>query len=230
MKLLRNLTLAALALAIPASLSAQVNHYNTPPAPLPGLGVTGTLDYTGHKGGDWVYDRYVINNGYNGALGGDTFDMFCVDPANDATDADGPVYITPLKYAGNFSGTQYTYNSDRNKYLQAAWLISNFSYNNPDSGTNGSIQGAIWQIMGGLPSGYNAPNINAWVADAQMEANYTSVNMARYAVLSGTGYPQGEFGQEFMVQLETVPEPASLLLLMTGLVGIGGVATRRRNG
>lgn len=218
MKVLRFAVLLAFALAIPASLSAQF------PIQDPAPGTMGYLDYQGYKHPSHTYDNFIMNNGYKGALGGYQFDMFCIDPHN--SPMDGNVYITKLADAGSM----YTYQSNFTNYQKAAWLVSQFGSADPNSHTNGAIQGAIWKLAGAVPSGYTPPagSIDMWIAkaDAFVAANQ-GWGVNAFAILSDTDHLQDAdtYGQEFMVQL---PEPGSVLLLLSGLVGIAGVVVRRR--
>ena len=103
-------------------------------------------------------------------------------------------------------------------YEQAAFLIEQLAL---DPGATNDISFAIWSIFspGVPPTG----NSGWWLAYAQSQT-YTPGEFANFEILtptdSGSGSPQ-----EYLV---TVPEPASLLLLGSGLFALG-VFRKRSN-
>lgn len=206
MRLTRSLAVAALALAIPAAATAQ-----TP---------TQTFDYTGHSG---VVSGNVYVGPYTGTLGGTAYDIFCVDGLTTVLGNPYEVYVTPLTAAANIASGAYTKQSSVNTYMQAAWLALQFRPDN--TGEWGDIHQAIWNITGGSAFSTGATNAAYW--EGKAADNYASVIGSEWRVLTPVGDVQS---QEFLVRTDVVPEPGTWVMLLTGLVGVGGVAFRRRSG
>jgi len=118
-------------------------------------------------------------------------------------------------------------------YKEAAWLYSQFQPTPPlTNNVNAAINFAIWDLFDGSAPGYNTshPTSNTsstyWLnlAASQNLAGFDFSHFVIYTPVSGwpnaDGRPQENIGE--------VPEPGTVLLFMTGLLGLAGLAWRRR--
>ena len=124
-------------------------------------------------------------------------------------------------------------------YRQAAWLTTQYAAA-PNAATVGDIQATIWGLFyGGTPT----PSSNAWLTAAQNYVaatpsssafqNFWVVTDVNAHLANGADNPNSV--QEFIIYDDTfnpnvvpTPEPATLMLVATGIAGIAGVRIRRR--
>jgi PEP-CTERM motif len=173
---------------------------------------------------------------FGGIFGSAVHDIVCVDLNNSfyngqsysanltlLSSTDGA--LTMRTRQGMYYGNDFT---SHFVYLKMAWLAEHL-YTQPTEDWAG-IQGAIWHISTGWNplGGETNPNVQHWL-DLVYAADLSSVNQNSWAVVTDVNVTGAEGGvQEFLVRTNVVPEPATYLMMATGLLGLGLIARRRR--
>jgi hypothetical protein len=178
-----------------------------------------------------------------GEPGQPTIDAFCVDFEH-TVQSSWNANIVDM--SGNLSGTrQYSlYGGNetmtRARYQAAAWLAQQMMLAPTDQWW--SYHGAIWYVMSG-PTLTSSDNFyqpfqnlslsrRGTVRDLAMAAlntGYATVNADEWAVITPTNMSYSSSSQEFITRTpgNVVPEPASVVLLGSGLLVLGFMAFRR---
>lgn len=181
-----------------------------------------------------------------GGVAGPQVDIFCVDFFHNATTSTYNAWFTPLS-AVDFSRTYgvsqrgWSTGIAQQRYLAAAWLATQFGdpTNAVDKSTWPVKQAAIWSLMGQTSTDFGAGgtvdlasafNLNGFSNETFRTTAQGLVNTA----LAGAGTVDGDSWmvisnangstQEFLAQQSVVPEPETVILLVTGLLALGAVA------
>ena len=169
---------------------------------------------------------------YSATLNGNSISMICISfDRHVSTGQEWQATVNPLTASGvanGLYGSQQGALSDFQqdgpqqgallKYQQAAWLFDQISVRPNEAG---DIHGAIWNIFnpGVTP---DTDGSNAWLSVAQNQ-NFANYDFSKFRILTpADGTAAGP--QE---NLTTVPEPATMFLLGTGLAGVAGAARRK---
>lgn len=181
---------------------------------------------------------------YGGTVNGNAWtQVFCVHPFQFVHNHEvyGNAWFTPLDspdltHTVNGGGQKpgnSGFTNGPTQYIAAAQIASimgSGTWTNANDVNN--IQYAIWSAMGFNVtnySGYNQTKVNAFTA---LASTSIPINPSYWGVITDVNKSR----QEFIYQLdvpstgtETVPEPVTMSLMATGLVGLAAARRRRRS-
>ncbi len=178
--------------------------------------------FTFVNGGSVSAFGYLVGP-YNGVEGsGSTarpLFLYCVDFSHHVTNGETwSANVTSLATGTNLDNTRA---GDMTLYRQAAWLTMQFASN---PGDYGNIQATIWNLFQPVSAGVHASS-GDWLTQAQL--NYGSLDYSQFAVVTDVRRSALDGAQEFII-VSATPEPASLVLLATGLAGVFCTVRRKR--
>ncbi|MDA0328049.1 MAG: PEP-CTERM sorting domain-containing protein [Gemmatimonadetes bacterium] len=163
------------------------------------------------------------------------FSLYCVDFLHSASNSNGLVNVTSL--GGNLANTRL---QDFSRYRKSAYLSSLFdSWQDHQVGSMagfsksqiwGGLHAAIWNIATGpldLGSGDTATARDYFLGLANGTPG-TTYDTTGWYILSeaDVSLSNSSSGQEFLMRV-SVPEPTTVLLMLTGLVMLVGVNRKR---
>lgn len=169
------------------------------------------------------------------APGQPILDAFCIDYQNSVHVNPTPVNLTRLDAsATDFNNnTRFGY-AKLDSYMKAAWLVQFFSpVYNVDPVVTRDFQYTLWHLFTNQPTP-GRPG-EAYFQGLLATNQWQTINPKYWFIISddamtpGTtrsGFPRVGGNQEYLTMV--APEPSAVILLGTGMLGIVGLAARRR--
>lgn len=229
------LAVAALVAVAPASTEAQLYNGNPP--------TSAAFDFVSAAGS--VAGTFGVMVGpYTGNFLDDSvgaFSIYCVDYLHYAKDMSR---VNVSQVSGDLSLTRL---NDATRYGQSAYLSSLFDswadYSNGGALSRQTVfsglHAAIWQVTSGEVLGGDG-QVGAVRDDflAMAVTGAATMDLSEWYVITEDGvtdgFGQGRFdaqwdgkGQEFLMRRASVPEPGTVLLILTGVVMLLGVGRKR---
>lgn len=169
---------------------------------------------------------------YRGVLvsepGTPTIDLYCVDFLHHVS-MNQTWTANFSNLAGDLSATR---GGDvmRSRYQMAAWLTTQYA---GQSATNtGNIQGTVWNLFSN--TGLSLSDGGFWLAEAQNHYLTDGLDYATFNVVTDVNKLDPRSAQEFLTTTTVTPpptvtpEPATLLLLGSGMLGVMLVGWKRQ--
>jgi hypothetical protein len=126
-------------------------------------------------------------------------------------------------------------------FFKAAWVMDQFAPGRPNSWTPelqnqaAAVQGLIWELTGQISSVANTTTPAIYTYYTDYKAKLNQVNWDGVDAVSLRSYLNSNYMfatnaqyQDLLVKVDPVPEPATMLLFGSGMLGLAGLKLRRK--